>query len=462
MATVYFLVEPETDTEAIEYRVKAAKYLGQHSRFDTGVITNTQKQRRISRKLEVKSSHLQHHKKAFKTESNIEKEAKRIENKYSVCIKRRVLAHLLQKEKGMNKLCEYKQEFVSLVVAYESMLKKKSIDVVFAGVGPFMAISALDAVSKAFGVESLHISASKLGDGRSLVYDDWFLTFESIVGWPKNTPKEKIQSTKTIVNERISSQAMPDYVRRLSLKNNLKQYASKASRYISRLKDNPKQKLRKVLSLISEDVVLSMTRQSSKLFYEGPNYKDDFLYFPLHAPLDTQVLYRGEPYIRQKELVKHIARNLPYGYKLYVKEHPNATGHYLVSSLLEISREKNVRLLPPHINTHQIINEAAVVLTVNSTAGLEGIMHNCPVITFGKPFYSGCESVTSVRSTFDTHSHIKYALNLEVNAQDNINFLAKVREATYKTDFFSGNYSSKNSEQLASAMSAVLGQKLKG
>lgn len=461
MATVYFLVEPETETEAIKYRVKTAKYLGERSGIDAGVITNTKEQRRISSALNVRGSHLQYHKKEFKTQSSIDQESKRIEHKYSVCIRRRILAHLVQKENGLEKIDEYRKEFISLVGAYESTLKEKDIDAVFAGIGPFMAISALDAVSKSFGTDTLHISASKLEDGNSLIYDDWSLSFKSIVGWPQDTSKEKKNYTKKVVKKRIESGAMPDYVARLSLKNDLRQYTAKAGNYISKLKNKPKKKLRRALSLISDDVALSVTRQSSKLFYEEPNYKESFLFFPLHAPLDTQILYRGEPYIQQEALVKHIARNLPYGYKLYVKEHPNATGHYSTSSLLKISKEKDVKLIPPHINTHQIIKEASVILTINSTTGLEGVMHNCPVVTFGKPFYSGCESVTSVRDTFDTHSRINYALNLEVNTQENINFLTKMREATYKTDFFSDDYSSKKSEQLASAMSAVLGQKLK-
>lgn len=64
-------------------------------------------------------------------------------------------------------------------------------------------------------------------------------------------------------------------------------------------------------------------------------------------------------------------------------------GRNRLSMLRMLRRMHNVTLVPPHTSTHALIAEARAVAVISSTAGLEALMHGKPVLTMGRPFYSG-------------------------------------------------------------------------
>ena len=57
--------------------------------------------------------------------------------------------------------------------------------------------------------------------------------------------------------------------------------------------------------------------------------------------------------------------------------------------LRRLTQRENVRLVSPYTSSHELIREAAAVIVISSTVGLEALLYGQPVLTMGQPFYSG-------------------------------------------------------------------------
>jgi hypothetical protein len=123
--------------------------------------------------------------------------------------------------------------------------------------------------------------------------------------------------------------------------------------------------------------------------YIGELPDEPYVYYPFHVPLDFQLTTRCPQFLDQLYIVDYIARTLPPGHLLLVKEHPASVGAYSSSRIKEILKLGNVRIVNPAVNSYDIINRARCVVTVNSKVGAEAIMQRRPVVTMGASFYRG-------------------------------------------------------------------------
>lgn len=142
------------------------------------------------------------------------------------------------------------------------------------------------------------------------------------------------------------------------------------------------------LGLVLEQIAERRRRRRARRLYgevpDGP-----FFYFPLHVA-DDYKLKRLLPHLAdQLEVVRAVAAALPPGHRLVVKEHPMSIGRNPVEMLRAVRDMPAVSLVEPHTSSHRLIDEAAGVVVISSTVGLEAILHGTPVVTLGQPFYAG-------------------------------------------------------------------------
>jgi capsule polysaccharide modification protein KpsS len=135
--------------------------------------------------------------------------------------------------------------------------------------------------------------------------------------------------------------------------------------------------------------------------YDHIDRKDKFLFFPLHISWDAQIATRNPMLANQLYLVEILSRSLPYGYYLYVKEHPYNYGGEKIGMLKEIKRYRNVKLVHPEMSSTELIKHSEAVITINSTAGWETLLLKKPLITFGNTFYSFFKYTFSVKEFSD-------------------------------------------------------------
>jgi len=114
-----------------------------------------------------------------------------------------------------------------------------------------------------------------------------------------------------------------------------------------------------------------------------------FVYFPVHVIDDFKIELLIPHCADQEFLIKLVADSLPQGYDVVLKEHPLSLGRNPVSMLRRLSRMENVRLVHPETSSHELIQRAEAVTVISSTVGLEALMYNKPVMTMGRPFWSG-------------------------------------------------------------------------
>lgn len=137
----------------------------------------------------------------------------------------------------------------------------------------------------------------------------------------------------------------------------------------------------------------------------------NYVYFPFHVQLDYALTVRSPEYLDQLSLVRYLADVLPGRCLLYVKEHPASVGgfgHRAFRELLHTHR--NVRVMHPRVNSYDIIENAKLVVTINSKVGAEALMLGKQVIALGDAFYSGSSLVQRVTRLADLDAAVRTAV----------------------------------------------------
>ena len=145
-----------------------------------------------------------------------------------------------------------------------------------------------------------------------------------------------------------------------------------------------------------------------------------FVYFPLHYEPEY-VLLSGAPYFdNQLAVITSIAKSLPVGYKLYVKEHPQqgTIGWKDINFYKSIMRLPNVYLLHPTISSNKLVQNSSLVCNIAGTTGLEAALYNKPTVLFSDQIYSKLPSVHRVKNLEELPQIIKTALQKQVNVSE--------------------------------------------
>jgi capsular polysaccharide export protein len=117
-----------------------------------------------------------------------------------------------------------------------------------------------------------------------------------------------------------------------------------------------------------------------------------FVFLPLQVHDDSQILLYSPHFPDMPSVVRACAEAVA-GYnrghaaqlRLVVKEHPSDHGRIDYSDTFRAFPDVVFTKL---MNTQQLIEKSAAVITVNSTVGIEAMLHLKPVITLGDAFYA--------------------------------------------------------------------------
>ena len=152
---------------------------------------------------------------------------------------------------------------------------------------------------------------------------------------------------------------------------------------------------------------------------------EPYYYYSMHLEPESVVLYEGDGiYTNQIKLIENIAASLPVGCYLYVKDHPHELAYRKADDYYRLMQIPNVRLLSPELPGKVLIANAIGVLSINGTAGFEGLMLNKQVYCFGKNYYSMTPRVTYIHNVRDIRTSI-YG-NIGRMYQDDIELYAYV------------------------------------
>ncbi len=167
--------------------------------------------------------------------------------------------------------------------------------------------------------------------------------------------------------------------------------------------------------------------------------KIPFLYFPLHLDEESTLLIGAPFFTNQVEIIRHIVKSMPVGYRLYVKEHPamKLRGWRSKSYYKEIMNLPNVKLLHPSVKPEDIMTNCSLVLSITSTASLEAAFYNKPSLIFADAPYSALPSVYRLKTVEELPMAIRQSLQCkEVDLQDLNKFVNFVNDNSFELDMF--------------------------
>ena len=134
---------------------------------------------------------------------------------------------------------------------------------------------------------------------------------------------------------------------------------------------------------------------------DAPDFEANFLYVPLHYTPEVSDLYFGSAYDHHEAFIRRLAKYVPSGTQLYVKEHTSMVGRRPNSFYRNLNALHNVQVISPDLSTFKMIEHARATLTVTGTAGWEAFLLGKPSIVLGDVFFNGADEI----------------LNTEINAQ---------------------------------------------
>lgn len=217
-------------------------------------------------------------------------------------------------------------------------------------------------------------------------------------------------------------------------------FLSKRNEYDKNLYINyGKTKLKTIIYGSTKILSLKRRRRESfmnKKFKRDMDDKTPFIYFPLHAEPERDLLVSSPFYTSQIAVITNIAKSLPVEYKVYVKDHPSMVliGWRSINYYKQIMNLPNVEIIHPSIGSEEIIKKCSMVITIAGTAGIEAAFYNKPSIVFSDMDYSALPSVYKLKKIEELPQAIRRCLQKEVQASELDKYVTFVDKNSFKFD----------------------------
>ena len=128
-----------------------------------------------------------------------------------------------------------------------------------------------------------------------------------------------------------------------------------------------------------------------------PGAETPFVYFPLHLQPEATTLPMGDIFVDQYLAVEMLARALPSGWVVVVKEHPvQRLAKRDYNFYQRLGRMPQVRLVSRSTDTFMLNQSSRAVASITGTSGWEALFMGKPVLVFGNAYYRGAPGTVSV------------------------------------------------------------------
>lgn len=123
--------------------------------------------------------------------------------------------------------------------------------------------------------------------------------------------------------------------------------------------------------------------------FQAPGYSPSgpFAYYPLQHDPEASSIVSAPMHTNQFAVVEALAKGLPLGMTLLVKEHLPSLGERPPGFYENLRKLPGVVLVSPFENSLALIKRAAFTCVINGTAGWEAIQLGKPAIVIGQPHY---------------------------------------------------------------------------
>jgi hypothetical protein len=171
--------------------------------------------------------------------------------------------------------------------------------------------------------------------------------------------------------------------------------------------------------------------QLTRFRWERPVPGEKYVLFPLHYQPEAATTVRAPFFMDQCALAENIARALPVGYRLYIKEHSARIGSRPLRDIARLRAIPSARLIDPYADPRPLVANAQCVAVITSTMGWEALLSGVPVVVFGEVFYNHCDGVHVAGAPRDYPGLLRRALSAPAPAAAIEEFVAALLRVTF-------------------------------
>lgn len=304
---------------------------------------------------------------------------------------------------------------------FDEWLTDNAVDCVVSELLIGVADSVLAAVCREKNVQYLSIRSSKLLPGVITCSPEIDIPLGMLAVYKdfmdKGMPDNYFRLAKSHIEELRSGISAPDYMQ--VSKTNFKLVTwQRFLNFISAFGKNrvPTSEIslckhplwESILRILYRLVNIQITRMnSSRWFYDKLSRDEKYFLFPLQYEPEATTLIRSYPFSNQMSVIEQIAKALPLGTTLIVKEHRGNHGYRKPSFYKDLHYLPNVRLIPREAYLDDLIKNSLGVITLNSRMGWEALVLGKPVIALGRGFWTSFDQVKSPSSWAELRTTIR-------------------------------------------------------
>ncbi len=134
--------------------------------------------------------------------------------------------------------------------------------------------------------------------------------------------------------------------------------------------------------------------RTARLLQRGPfrpagwRPQRSFAFFPLHVDPEASTMVQSPMHTDQLAVIEAIAKNLPDGMLLLVKEHLPMLGRRPPGFYRRLAQMPGVELASPFEQGTALVRDAALTAVISSTAGWEAVVFGRPALVIAYPPYA--------------------------------------------------------------------------
>ncbi len=113
----------------------------------------------------------------------------------------------------------------------------------------------------------------------------------------------------------------------------------------------------------------------------------EYLYFPLHVDPEASTMVLADMFTDQMAVIESIAKSMPVGTQLIVKEHIPCVGKRPKGFYNRINSMPDVKIVSPFMDNFKLIKNSKLVCTITGTAGWESMLLGKPPLVIGNVHY---------------------------------------------------------------------------
>lgn len=157
-------------------------------------------------------------------------------------------------------------------------------------------------------------------------------------------------------------------------------------------------------------------RYYHRLAEQNVDLERPYIFVGLSYQPEATTSPQGKAYVHLRLMVEMLAKAIPEGWVLYVKEHP-AQFDPSWSFRTQTARNKEfyddlaaipgVKLVSTKTSTYDLIDHAVAVAAVTGTVGWQAVVRGKPALVFGFPWYYGCEGVFHIERWEDCKAAVE-------------------------------------------------------